>query len=162
MPPALVQLDAYIMFGPGHKGGGVALQAWRAVASISAARRVMEKTRHVMLVGEGRAQENVRPGGLESIPLDIVNSPTKEWKRNVNGWQDGQNSEKKASNHGTHPCLLVLGANGTVAGRGVPHERTKPASCQDGLVIPPILGSGLYVDNEVGAAGGGRPASARM
>ena len=48
----VVQLDACIMNGPDHKAGSVAaLEGIRH--PISAARRVMEKTRHVMLVGEG-------------------------------------------------------------------------------------------------------------
>src|SRR3954453_22458975 len=48
----VVQLDACIIFGPGHKAGSVA--ALEGIAHpISVARRVMEKTRHVMLVGEG-------------------------------------------------------------------------------------------------------------
>ena len=45
-----VQLDACIMWGPGHKAGSVA--AIEGIAHpISAARRVMEQTIHVMLVG---------------------------------------------------------------------------------------------------------------
>ena len=48
----VVQLDASIMSGPGHTAGSVAgLEGIRH--PISAARRVMEKTPHVMLVGEG-------------------------------------------------------------------------------------------------------------
>ena len=48
----VVQLDACIMSGAGHTAGSVAaLEGIRH--PISAARRVMEKTPHVMLVGEG-------------------------------------------------------------------------------------------------------------
>src|SRR5260370_20358992 len=47
----VVQLDACIMLGPGHKAGSVAgLEGIRH--PISAARRVIEKTPHGLLVGE--------------------------------------------------------------------------------------------------------------
>ena len=67
----VVQLDACIMFGPGHKAGSVAgIEGIKH--PISAARRVMEKTRHVLLVGEG-ARMFALEQGLESVDLD--NSP---------------------------------------------------------------------------------------
>src|SRR5205814_4925687 len=57
----VVQLDACIMFGPGHKGGSVgALEGIRH--PISVARRIMEKTPHVMLVGEGARQFAISEG----------------------------------------------------------------------------------------------------
>src|ERR1051326_5182903 len=64
----VVQLDACIMSGPGHKAGSVAaLEGIRH--PISAARRVMEKTPHVMLVGDG-ARMFALGEGLESVPSD--------------------------------------------------------------------------------------------
>src|SRR4029077_1118024 len=64
----VVQLDACIMSGPGHRAGSVAaIEGIRH--PISAARRVMEETPHVMLVGEG-ARLFALEEGLESIPGD--------------------------------------------------------------------------------------------
>src|SRR3954451_8038575 len=61
----VVQLDACIMFGPGHKAGSVgALEGIRH--PISVARVVMEKTPHVMLVGEG-ARQFALAHGFEAV-----------------------------------------------------------------------------------------------
>src|SRR3954471_17745403 len=69
----VVQLDACIMFGPGHKAGSVA--ALEEIAHpISVARRVMEKTSHVMLVGEGAKRFAVAEG-LDRILWDKAYAP---------------------------------------------------------------------------------------
>ena len=107
----VVQLDACIMSGPGHQAGSVAaLEGIRH--PISAARRVMEKTRHVMLAGEG-ARLFALEEGLESIP---INSPElyEEWrKKHVASPTATPSSPPK--NHDTI-ALLVLGADGNLAG----------------------------------------------
>jgi isoaspartyl peptidase/L-asparaginase-like protein (Ntn-hydrolase superfamily) len=140
----VVQLDACIMFGPGHKAGSVAaLEGIRH--PISAARRVMEKTRHVMLVGEG-ARLFALQEGLESFESDAPHR--------YEAWQKQQMSKRaKSSAEKTHDtiALLVLGADGTIAGGC---STSGLAGKLPGRVgDSPILGSGLYVDNEVGAAG---------
>ena len=141
----VVQLDACIMNGPDHKAGSVAaLEGIRH--PISAARRVMEKTRHVMLVGEG-ARMFALEQGLESVE---VNSREKyeQWQKQRAAQR--ARPEKKPEGHDTI-ALLVLGADGNIAGgcstSGLGGKL--PGRVGDS----PILGSGLYVDNEVGAAG---------
>jgi N4-(beta-N-acetylglucosaminyl)-L-asparaginase len=137
-----VQLDASIMYGPGHKAGSVgAIEGIRH--PISAARRVMEKTKHVMLVGEG-ARLFALEEGLESLPGD--NSELYEkWRR-----EHAAPQMKKPENHDTI-ALLALGADGTIAGGC---STSGLAGKLPGRVgDSPIIGSGLYVDNDVGAAG---------
>jgi isoaspartyl peptidase/L-asparaginase-like protein (Ntn-hydrolase superfamily) len=142
----VVQLDACIMLGVGHRAGSVAgLEGIKH--PISAARLVMEKTRHVMLVGEG-AKMFALEHGLESVP---VNSASRYRK-----WQKTRTAERRKAtkagkdNHDTI-ALLVLGNDGDLAGgcstSGLGGKL--PGRVGDS----PIIGSGLYVDNEVGAAG---------
>ncbi|HZR18499.1 MAG TPA: N(4)-(beta-N-acetylglucosaminyl)-L-asparaginase [Verrucomicrobiae bacterium] len=140
----VVQLDACIMSGPGHRGGSVAaLEGIRH--PISAARRVMEKTPHVMLVGEG-ARLFALHEGLEAVPLDSHRYD--QWQQK-NGAPASSSGTKK-ENHDTI-ALLALSSDGTIAGgcstSGLADKL--PGRVGDS----PILGSGLYVDNDVGAAG---------
>ncbi len=141
-----VQLDACIMSGPGHRGGSVAaLEGIRH--PISAARRVMEKTPHVMLVGEG-ARLFALQEGLEAIEVDS-RQRYEQWQRQKIGERPDASGKKK-DNHDTI-ALLVLGADGNLAGGC---STSGLAGKLPGRVgDSPILGSGLYVDNEVGAAG---------
>src|SRR5579883_952905 len=139
----VVQLDACIMAGPGHRAGSVAaLEGIRH--PISAARRVMEKTPHVMLVGEG-ARLFALQQGLEAAPADPLQSKG-------HGADESRvpGAEGKNKNHDTI-ALLVLGTDGNIAGGC---STSGLAGKLPGRVgDSPILGSGLYVDNEVGAAG---------
>lgn len=142
----VVQLDACIMFGPGHKAGSVAgLEGIRH--PISVARRVMEKTRHVMLVGEG-ARMFALEEGLESIPVD-TRELYEKW-RQERAVERRKPAGAKSGNHDTI-ALLVLGEDGNLAGgcstSGLSGKL--PGRVGDS----PIIGSGLYVDNQVGAAG---------
>lgn len=142
----VVQLDACIMYGPGHKAGSVAgLEGIKH--PIAAARRVMEKTKHVMLVGEG-ARMFALEEGLESTPGNSTEAYEKWHKLRM-----AERSRAGAPRAGTHDtiALLILGADGTVAGGC---STSGLAGKLPGRVgDSPILGSGLYVDNDVGAAG---------
>ena len=142
----VVQLDACIMNGPDHKAGSVAaLEGIRH--PISAARRVMEKTRHVLLVGEGAGMFALEEG-LESI--EVNSRELNEKWRKQNAAQRSKAAAPKADNHDTI-ALLILGKDGTIAGgcstSGLSGKL--PGRVGDS----PIIGSGLYVDNDVGAAG---------
>lgn len=136
----VVQLDACIMNGPGHKGGSVgSLEG--IVHPISVARRVMEKTPHVMLVGAGAREFAIREG-LEQGKL-VSDKQREAWLK----WKEEQAQPK---GHDTI-ALLALGPDGNIAGgcstSGLAYKL--PGRVGDS----PILGSGLYVDNNVGAAG---------
>ena len=136
------QLDACIMDGPGHRAGSVA-GVEGIVHPITAARRVMENTRHVMLVGEG-ARWFAMEQGVESVD-------TAELELKKSAWVARDRSENvDRAGHDTI-ALLVLDADGHLAGGC--------STSGAGGKLPgrvgdsPILGAGLYVDDEVGAAG---------
>jgi N4-(beta-N-acetylglucosaminyl)-L-asparaginase len=141
----VVQLDAAIMTGVGHRAGAVAaLEGIRH--PISAARKVMEKSQHVMLVGEG-ARAFALAEGLESVNVE---SRPNESRKAEPKKEAALLPVKFKEGHDTL-TLLVLG-----------ESRDMAAGCStSGLAgkLPgrvgdaPIIGSGLYVDNEVGAAG---------
>lgn len=140
----VVQQDACIMHGPDHNAGSVA-GIEGILHPISAARRVMEKTPHVMLVGDGAGQFALKEG-LESVKTKSRELHEKWHKEN----SKPADSKRPKDNHDT-VALLVLDAKGNIAG-----------GCSTsgwGGKLPgrvgdsPIIGSGLYVDNEVGAAG---------
>lgn len=134
------------MHGPGHKAGSV-MGLERIRNPISVARKIMEHTRHVQLVGKG-AQEFALSQGFTKENLLTAKSKRKwlEWKK------DNQKKRPEGSidNHDTI-ALLILDKDGNLTGgcstSGLAFKL--PGRVGDS----PIIGSGLYVDNEVGAAG---------
>jgi isoaspartyl peptidase/L-asparaginase-like protein (Ntn-hydrolase superfamily) len=137
------QLDACIMNGPDHGAGSVAAVEG-IVHPITAARRVMENTQHVMLVGEG-ARWFALDQGLESVDVSDLPAKKAAWIE-----RERDPAEPRDRGHDTI-ALLAIDADGNLYGGC--------STSGAGGKLPgrvgdsPILGSGLYVDNEVGAAG---------
>jgi N4-(beta-N-acetylglucosaminyl)-L-asparaginase len=138
-----VQLDACVMDGQTLACGGVAgLENVRHAAAV--ARRVMEKTPHVLLVGQGAQQFAVQQG----FPLETLHTP-----ESVAEWEKSRPKVKEPpkDDHDT-VTVLALDRKGSLGGvcttSGLAHKL--PGRVGDS----PLIGSGLYVDNTAGAAGG--------
>lgn len=155
----IVELDAAIMDGATHSVGAVAALTQTA-RPISVARRVMERTPHVLLVG-ANAQRFARQEGFPEAEL-LTPASRKRWEE----WQAVQTSPDVAHFHAPSNPLAALPVytpdnHDTIGLCALDGNGNLAAGCTtSGMAwkLPgrvgdsPIIGSGLYVDNEVGAA----------
>lgn len=138
-----VTLDACIMDHQMNCGAVAYLK--RIKHPISVARKVMEQTSHVMLVGEGAQQFAKAQGFIEENLL------TEQSKADWQQWlkSGAAKPQINVENHDTIG-MLALDSHGNLAGActtsGAAYKL--PGRVGDS----PIIGAGLYVDNEVGAA----------
>lgn len=153
----VLTLDASIMDGDGRCGAVAALED--IDHPISVARRVMEKTPHVMLVGEG-AQQFAIAQGFEKKPLltDEARKAWREWLK-TSEYKPRINAEREHRFRGVRPGdsanhdtlgILALDASGRLAGACTTSGMAWKMHGRVG--DSPIVGAGLYVDNDVGGA----------
>lgn len=151
-----VELDACIMSGPDHNAGSVA-GIQDILHPISAARLVMEKTPHVMLVGEGAKKFAVQHGlSPTNLLTDHQKSRWENWKR-----EQATQAQENQPDPSASPTI-DQDHHDTIAMLGIDSQGNLFGGCSTsgwGYKIPgrvgdsPIIGSGLYVDNKIGAAG---------
>jgi N4-(beta-N-acetylglucosaminyl)-L-asparaginase len=158
----VVELDSSVMHGPSCRAGAVA--SLRNIKNPSkVAKLVMERTDHVLIVGEG-ALKFAKAHGFKE--MDLLTDKSREiwlkWKETMSNLDDwlpphslddntiGESLKEYKRTYGTINCDAI-DLNGNISG----------VTTTSGLAfkIPgrvgdsPIIGAGLYVDNEIGAAG---------
>jgi N4-(beta-N-acetylglucosaminyl)-L-asparaginase len=148
----VLSLDASIMAGDGRCGAVAALAD--ILHPVSVARRVMEQTPHVMLVGEGAQQFAVQQGfERQKLLTPEAEKAWREWLKTenyapqINAERRGRPGDK--DNHDTLG-MLAIDENGQMAGACTTSGMAWKLHGRVG--DSPIIGAGLYVDNEVGAA----------
>lgn len=137
-----VTLDACIMDKHGNCGAVVYLQ--NVVHAVSVARKVMEDTPHVMLAGKGAEQFAYELGfPKENLLTDASKKAWEEWKV-TSQYKPIINIE----NHDTIG-MLAIDKNGDISGACTTSGLAYKMAGRVG--DSPIIGSGLFVDNEIGA-----------
>lgn len=138
-----VTLDACIMDEFSNIGSVACLEHIKH--PISVARMVMEKTPHVMLVGDGALQFAIEQGFQKENLL--TQESEKEWQE----WLKTSEYLPKANieNHDTIG-MIALDAHGNLSGACTTSGMAFKMNGRVG--DSPIIGAGLYVDNEIGAA----------
>lgn len=141
-----VTLDACIMDERSRCGSVAFLEGIKH--PISVARAVMEKTQHVMLVGEG-AHKFAVENGFETAktPLPEVKKEWQEWKK-----ENKDLFKKPEINHENHDTIgmIAMDVHGDFSGACTTSGWAYKLHGRVG--DSPIIGAGLFVDNEVGAA----------
>jgi N4-(beta-N-acetylglucosaminyl)-L-asparaginase len=160
-----VTLDACIMDELGNCGSVAALE--HITHAISVARLVMEKTPHVMLVGDGALQFALSQGfKKENLLTPESEKAWREWlkKSEYKPVMNIENSSYGAEKETTFNPLKLPGNvynHDTIGMVAMDAEGNLSGACTtSGMAFKlhgrvgdsPIIGAGLYVDNEIGAA----------
>jgi N4-(beta-N-acetylglucosaminyl)-L-asparaginase len=156
----IVTLDACIMDEFGNCGAVLALE--EIIHPISVARKVMEKTPHVMLAGSGALQFALEQGFTrQSLLTPASIKAWKEWLKEAkyeptinieNKLYNKAAPEKLPGNKYNHDTIgmIALDSKGNLSGACTTSGMAYKLHGRVG--DSPIIGAGLYIDNEIGGA----------
>ncbi|MFC1558083.1 N(4)-(beta-N-acetylglucosaminyl)-L-asparaginase [candidate division KSB1 bacterium] len=150
----IVELDASVMCGKTGNAGAVGgLRNIKYPSSV--ARLVMERTDHVMLAGEGALRFAKMHGFKEeNLLTENARKIWLKWKENLSpkdDWFPPPDAEKKIEKPQGTINILAVDKYGDIA--GITTTSGLGFKIPGRLGDSPIIGAGLYVDNNVGAAG---------
>lgn len=156
-----VTLDACVMDHLGNLGAVACLED--IVHAVSVARRVMEKTPHVLLVGEGALQFALAEGfPRQNLLTPAAEKAWREWLRTAE-YRPTPNIEQGGRLPRAHGALPGAGKanHDTIGILALDRARHLAGACTtSGMAFKlrgrvgdsPISGAGLFVDGEIGAA----------
>jgi N4-(beta-N-acetylglucosaminyl)-L-asparaginase len=139
----IVTLDACIMDADGNAGSVTFISGYKN--PISVARRVMEKTPHVMLSGTG-AEQFALEEGFEKV--DLLTEKTIE---ELEVWLKDSNYAPKINSE-LHDTIGMIGIDKNQNLAGGCSTSGLGYKMRGRVGDSPIIGAGLFVDNEIGAA----------
>ena len=139
-----VTTDACIMNEKGNCGGVAFLKNIKHAVAV--ARKVMEKTPHVMLVGDGALQFALKHGFTEENML--TENAKRRWKK----WLNIDHKYEFFIDQHNHDTIgmIAMDADGNLSGSCTTSGLRWKHYGRVG--DSPIIGAGLYVDNKYGAA----------
>ncbi len=160
-----IELDASIMEGKEKRAGAVA-SVTRIKNPISAARAVMEKSEHVLLVGEGAERFAINAGVPEVSPVEFWTA--ERWKELLDELDREKRDELKPKNpQGPKPAALEHRPDrnrfGTVGAVALDKNGNLAAGTSTGGMLnkkhgrvgdSPIIGAGTYAENSACAVSG--------
>ncbi len=143
----VAELDAAIMDGKTLKAGAIA-GIKHVKNPITLARLVMDKSPHVMMIGEG-AEEFAKENNIEMVDNNYFITPNR-WKQ-YQKMKEAQDKKVKEEKHGTVGCV-ALDKNGNLAA----------GTSTGGMMMKkfgrvgdsPIIGAGTFADNNTCAVSG--------
>ncbi len=138
-----VTLDACIMDEFANCGSVACLE--HIVHPISVARKVMEKTPHVMLVGDGALQFALANGfKKENLLTPESEQAWKEWLK--------KSEYKPVANIENHDTIGMIALDSSNNFSGACTTSGMAYKMHGRVGDSPIIGAGLFIDNEIGAA----------
>ena len=138
-----VTLDACVMRGDGACGAVLALE--NIVHPVSVARAVMEKTPHVILTGDGALQFALQQGfKKENLLTPESEKAWKEWLK--------KSEYKPIINIENHDTIGMLAIDQAGKMAGACTTSGMAFKMRGRIGDSPIIGAGLFVDEEVGGA----------
>ena len=147
----IVTLDACIMDHLGNIGAVMAIE--HIIHASSVARLVMEKTPHVQIVGDGALQFALENGfKKENLLTEKSRKAWQEWLKTSKYNPMTTMDEIQKSIEKNHDTIGMLAINSTQNISGVCSTSGMAYKLHGRVGDSPIIGAGLYVDNEIGAA----------